>query len=99
MQAEHGVFTLKIKNPVNYRIFYFYCISGAIAATGHIAAHVPHDIHFCGSITHLPSGPVLIAHTGHAPIHVWHPIHFCGSILYAIFLLLCNCFLIAVKQA
>ena len=59
--------------------------SGAIAPTGQIDAHVPHEIHLLGSITHLPSGPVDIAHTGHIPIHVWHPIHLFGSILYAIF--------------
>ena len=49
---------------------YFYFTSGAIAATGHTAAHVPHEMHFAGSITHLPSAPVEIAITGHAPMHV-----------------------------
>lgn len=54
---------------------FIYCkcyapISGAIAFTGQIAAHVPQEIHFVGSITHLPSAPTDIAHTGHAPIHV-----------------------------
>lgn len=49
---------------------YYTPISGAIAFTGQIAAHVPHEMHFDGSITHLPSAPTDIAHTGHAPMHV-----------------------------
>ena len=65
-----------------------YCASGAIADIGHSAAHVPHEMHFAGSMTHLPSAAVDIAITGHAPIHVWQPIHFAGSILYAIIILL-----------
>ena len=59
----------------------FYCTSGAIAPTGQIAAHVPHEIHLLGSITHLPSAPVEIAATGQTPIQVWQPIHLLGSIL------------------
>lgn len=67
--------------PPSYVFILFYFASGAIAATGQTAAHVPQDIHFAGSITHLPSAPVEIAITGHAPMHVWQPIHFAGSIL------------------
>ena len=48
----------------------FYCTSGAIAPTGQTAAHVPHEIHFDVSITHLPSAPIEIAATGHIPIQV-----------------------------
>lgn len=48
----------------------FYCASGAIAPTGQTAAHVPQEMHFAGSITHLPSAPIEIAATGHIPIHV-----------------------------
>ena len=69
------------KRPLFINMAAVYFASGAIAATGHTAAHVPHEIHFAGSITHLPSAPVEIAITGHAPIQVWHPMHFCGSIL------------------
>ena len=43
--------------------------SDAIAPTGQMDAHVPHEIHFLGSITHMPSGPVDIAQTGHIPMH------------------------------
>jgi hypothetical protein len=44
---------------------YFYLLSGAIAVTGQIDAHVPHETHFVGSIMHLPSGPAVIAIIGH----------------------------------
>ena len=75
---------MEIKNHPDGRLKHFMCLiyaSGAIAPTGHIEAHVPHEIHFAGSMTHLPSGPVDIAQTGHIPMHVWHPIHLEGSIL------------------
>lgn len=74
---------------------FFYILSGPIAPTGHTAAHVPHEIHFDASITHLPSAPMLIAPTGQIPIHVPQPIHFVLSILYAIFSPL---FLVTIKQ-
>ncbi len=44
--------------------------SCAIAFTGHIAAHVPHEMHFVASIMHFPSGPTDIAPTGHIPIQL-----------------------------
>ena len=62
----------------------FYCYSAFIAPTGHIAAHVPHDTHFVGSIAHLPSSVMLIAPIGQTPAHVWQPMHCVLSILYAI---------------
>ena len=65
----------------NHQKLLYYFFSGAIAAIGHTAAHVPQLIHFVGSITHLPSGESDIAIAGQTPIHVWHPIHFVGSIL------------------
>ena len=43
----------------------YYC-AGEIAETGQTDAHVPHETHFAGSITHLPSAPTLIAIIGHA---------------------------------
>ena len=76
--------TVLQKKPPNGG-FVFYCASGPIAETGQTAAQVPHEIHFCGSITHLPSAPILIAPTGQIPIHVPQPIHLLLSILYAIF--------------
>jgi len=51
---------------VQFGLFY----SGFIALTGHIDAHVPHETHFAGSITHLPSASVDIAPIGQTPAHV-----------------------------
>ena len=54
------------KKSPNWGIFY----SWEIAPTGQIDAHVPHDIHFDGSITHLPSAPTDMAPTGHMPMQL-----------------------------
>ncbi len=57
-------------HPCFFLYVFYIPVSGAIALTGQSAAHVPHEIHFDGSITHFPSAPTEIAHTGHAPMHV-----------------------------
>jgi hypothetical protein len=55
--------------PVKPALLRVYEISGEIAATGHAAAQVPHDMHFAGSIAHLDASPMEIAITGHIPMH------------------------------
>ena len=70
-RSGNGKTDIKKKSPRRgiffVRIVY---ISGAIAQTGQIDAHVPHEMHFDGSITHLPSASTDIAATGHMPMHV-----------------------------
>jgi hypothetical protein len=52
----------------------------AIAMTGQMLAHVPHEMHLAGSIQYFPSlGEIAI--TGQTPAHVPHAMHFAGSIL------------------
>ena len=65
--TQHDYLKMNKDKKTPNRAFFYSC---DIALTGHIAAHVPHDIHLLGSITHLPSGPTDIAPTGHAPMHV-----------------------------
>lgn len=62
-------FTIKNGGVAPQSVQVIYYCAGAIAETGQMDAHVPHDTHFVGSITHLPSGPTLIAATGHMPMH------------------------------
>ena len=55
---------MQIKTGRNAPLVFFEPYSAFIAFTGHIAAQVPHETHFAGSILHLPSVSTLIAPIG-----------------------------------